>query len=325
LARGTGQGDPILVAFGIDERFACHLAVTITSIIETAPTEHFRFIIIHGGLSDETQRKVESCAPKQDFVWHQVSDHRLLRLTGHGYISQATYYRLHLPEVAPADACRLIYLDCDIVVCRSLRDLWESDLNGRAVGAVFDAGLDPIAFARKYNLPERRLGYFNAGILLLDIARIRKENLFAPIFDFLANCDEEPQHHDQDLLNITFWDNWASLHPMWNVQRKLLLRSSGPCYPEDHDLPAERRPFILHYTEQWKPWCPGTNHPYMWSYFRVAKRTPYWEEILKASKASRVKRLKWWVKHAMLRLIPGRAYEPRRSIDSWRAAGNVES
>ena len=76
--------DEILVAFGIDEGFACHLAVTITSIIRTAPRERFRFLVAHGGVSDETKRKVESCAPAQRFEWHQVTDQRLLKLKGGG-------------------------------------------------------------------------------------------------------------------------------------------------------------------------------------------------------------------------------------------------
>jgi hypothetical protein len=70
-------GDEILVAFGIDEGFACHLGVTITSIIRTAPRERFRFLVAHGGVSDETKRKVESCATAQRFEWHQVTDNRL--------------------------------------------------------------------------------------------------------------------------------------------------------------------------------------------------------------------------------------------------------
>lgn len=308
--------DEILVGFGIDEAFVCHLAVTITSIVETAPRERFRFLIVHNGVNDDSRRKLESCAPFHHFEWHCAADQRLHGLKGRDYVSHATYYRLLLPSIAPANAQRLIYLDSDVVVCQSLRKLWDADLGEHAMGAVFDAGVDPDAFATRYELPKRRNGYFNAGVLLLNIERIRRDALFAPALDFLSACTDDPAFFDQDALNITLWDAWARLNPMWNVQRKLLLRSEGPCYPEDRDLPANRRPYIIHFTEKWKPWLPRTNHPYMWSYFRVARRTPFWHQIHAMSKARPVKLLKWRIKHAIFQLRPALAYQPRRSIEN---------
>lgn len=320
-AQNANPAAEILVGFGIDDNFACHLAVTITSIVETAPGERFRFLVVHSGVSDESKRKVESCAPGQRFEWHAVTDGRLHALKGRDYVSQATYYRLLLPQVAPDGTQRLIYLDSDTVVCQSLRKLWECDLGDHAIGAVFDGGVDPTAFARAHHLPERRLGYFNAGVLVLDIAKIRRDELFAPVVDFLVQGAAEPLFFDQDALNIAFWDRWTQLNPMWNLQRRLLLRADGPCFPEDRDLPIDRRPAIIHYTEQWKPWSPNSNHPYMWSYFRVAKKTPYWHDILAVSKAPRIKLIKWRVKHAFLRLFPALAFQPHRGIESWREAG----
>jgi lipopolysaccharide biosynthesis glycosyltransferase len=317
-------GEEILVGFGVDDKFACHLAVTVMSVVREAPRERFRFIVIHNGISDETMRNVECCAPGQRFEWHGATDGRLLKLSGRDDVSQATYYRLLLPEVAPAAARRMIYLDCDVIVCRSLRELWEFDLEESAIGAVFDAGVDAIAFARSHGLPVQRLGYFNAGVMLLDISRINDNDLFTPVIDFLGQATSEPRFLDQDALNVAFWKKWAPLNPMWNVQRRLLLRSAGPCFPEDGDLPQNRRPAIIHYTERWKPWLPGSYHPFMWAYFRMAMKTPYWPEIALASKATRSKLIKWRVKHALLQTFPGFAYEPRLKIESSRDAGGPE-
>lgn len=312
------RDDEILVGFGIDERFTCHLAVTLASILKTAPSERFRFLVVHKGVGDDAKRKVERCAEGHCVEWHDADDSLPQHLKGGSHVSIATYFRLLLPSVAPQGARRLIYLDCDTVVCRSLRELWEWDLGGFVIAAAFDAGLDSADFANRYKLPQRRLGYFNAGVLLLDLEKVRSENLFAPVFDFLANCTEEPRHHDQDALNFVFWDRWTRLDLMWNLQRRQLLRSDGPCFPEDSDIPRDRRPKIIHYTEQWKPWTPGADHPYMWAYFRIAKKTPWGASALIASQASRARILKWRLKHVLLHLMPSLAFKPRRSIERWR-------
>ena len=43
------------------------------------------------------------------------------------YISLATYYRLLIPELIPNED-RILYLDCDIIVRKSLSDLYNRDL-----------------------------------------------------------------------------------------------------------------------------------------------------------------------------------------------------
>lgn len=324
--------DEVVVGFGIDPPFACHLGVTIASIIRSTRGCRFRFIVAHKGVDLATRKKVEACAAGHEFSWHEVEDTRIARLKGGGWISQATYYRLVLPNLAPESATRLLYLDSDVVVRRPLTGLWASDLCGRSLGAVFDPFVDADAFAKKQRLPYRRLGYFNAGVLVLNLTRIREEASFIDVVDFLASAEGEPRFHDQDALNVRFWNDWQPLDPTWNVQRAALMRTELQCFAEDEDLRLDHPPSLVHYTSDSKPWRTGTHHPFAWAYLQVARGTPFWPEICAAAKGTGIASLKWQINYAvrwpltqwLFDRAPRLAYQPKRSIESWRADGLVE-
>ena len=44
------------------------------------------------------------------------------------YITKATYYPLSLTEILPKSLDKVLFLDCDIIVRHSLKDLWNTDL-----------------------------------------------------------------------------------------------------------------------------------------------------------------------------------------------------
>ena len=74
-----------------------------------------------------------------------------------------------------------------MVAYRALCELRTSTVGARS-RVVLTACIDSVAFARRSNVPERRLGYFNAGTLLLEIAPIRNQDLFTSAYAFLASC-----------------------------------------------------------------------------------------------------------------------------------------
>src|SRR5437763_16981533 len=56
-----------------------------------------------------------------------------------GLASSATYVRLLIDQLLPADLERVIYLDVDLIVRSDLSELWHFDLNGKTIAAVRDA------------------------------------------------------------------------------------------------------------------------------------------------------------------------------------------
>jgi lipopolysaccharide biosynthesis glycosyltransferase len=271
--------DEVTVAFGVDAGYAPHLAATLASIVANAPGGRFRFMVIHDGIPKDEQRKIEAAAPNQTFDWPEMTDAGMLGFQGYAHISRASYYRLAIPKLAPTDAKRVIYLDADLIVLGDLRELAATDLGDTMIGAVFDPAIDAEAYARRRNLAPRRLGYFNSGVLLIDVEKARQTGAFDAAVDVIKHRFDELEWGDQCALNIVLWNRWTLLDAVWNVQRRMLVDEGRPLFAAPADLPADRRPKIIHFTEEVKPWSRDGHHPFIWTYYRYLRQTPYWKTV----------------------------------------------
>jgi lipopolysaccharide biosynthesis glycosyltransferase len=282
------------IAFGIDADYAPHVATTIASLAAASPDVAMRILMLQHGVPTDDRRRIESCAPRAKFDWVEIDEPALLALSGRDHISSATFYRLALPRIAPADAERIIYLDSDLVAVRNIRELWRTDMRGCAIAAVYDAWIDAVAFGQQWQLDASPGDYFNAGVLLIDLARIRAEGLFDEARDFLIANKPALSFMDQDALNHTFWKRWHRLDPVWNVQRNMIIPGLARSVPNAFD--PSRRPAIVHFTTEHKPWLPGTYNPYAWLYWRNLMRTPYRKQVAATHGIDRATQLRYFAR-----------------------------
>jgi len=289
----------VVIAFGIDAVYLPHAAVAVTSLIDNARGGRFRFLIIHDGIPFDQRADLERCAPGQRFEWLEITDSRLLNIEGRRHVSRAAYHRLAIPDLAPADVSKVLYLDADVVVIGDIRELWMQELGDCMIGGVYDVGVDSEAFAKYFGLPPERLAYFNSGILLLDLSRIRQGSEFSQVVDLLETRFEELDQIDQDALNIVFWGQWKHFDTLWNVQRRMLMQEGRPCFAEKSEMANGRRPKIIHFTEVNKHWSIDGYHPYIWKYYHYLKRTPYWDAVNKIGETNFTKSLRRRVKTAL--------------------------
>lgn len=281
------------IALGFDANYAPHAGVVISSVVLHAPGARFRFICLTDGVGDALRSRVESCAPGMRFHWAQIGDDDLPAFATRGHFNRAILFRIGLERLAPADCTRVLYLDSDTTVLGDVRELWGEDLSGAAIGAMRDCYQDGVEFAQRWSKQGAPL-YFNSGVMLIDLEKVRAEKAFSAAADFVAAHADEILFGDQDALNFVFWHRWHALDPAWNVQR----------YMTDPEIAQAgwRRasPALIHYIGTHKPWMPNVWHPWAWLYWDAARRTPFGDEIATANKFDlfqlmRVK-LRWWLK-----------------------------
>ena len=98
---------------------------------------------------------------------------------------------MFIPELL-ADYPRIIYLDSDVIVEADISDLWMSDFESNYVLAVQDL-INPFVSSPLGLRNWRELGmnadskYFNAGVLVLNADRWRKENVADRLVQYLRD------------------------------------------------------------------------------------------------------------------------------------------
>ena len=185
--------------------------------------------------------------------------------------------RLLLPDLLPLE--RVIYLDSDTVLGGPLTELWELPLEGCLVGAAQCSIIDTVAHPK--GLPNyQELGlaaehpYFNAGVLLFDLARWRRDRVAQQVIDYAIRNNEILLWCDQDALNAVLSRSWYPLHRRWNYivnpwaetpTEDWLLFSSGA-------ETSQGFPSVVHFISSWKPWSEDYPHPARSLYLRYAQK-----------------------------------------------------
>lgn len=251
-----------------------HAAVTIASVFENTKSHVCVHILHDATLTDENRAKLEELAEnfKQEIEFINVNpfldedkiDVSKLSSDGH----KGTVFRLLFPEISPED--KMIYLDCDIVVTLDIAELWNIDLQDKTIGAVRDVhSLEYLEGKKEW--PRRRgriwnmLGiakgdYFNAGVLVINLEKLRKEYDFLnAVENFYTEYGKCITFADQDCLNAIFANDKILLEERFNCMRTDFTGKMGRIWHFSHYKPWEC------YTRQ------GTDELY-WQYLR---KTPY--------------------------------------------------
>ena len=202
------------------------------------------------------------------------------------HITISAYYRLFLTEILPIDIEKVLYLDSDIIVRHALQDMYNTDIKGYAAGVVTDMGDGNLAFYN-YLRYSPKYGYFNSGVLLINLSYWRNKNILQDYIDFATQYPERIILHDQDIMNFVLKDQKKQLPLTYNFQHGFLFKKLGISWEYEAELNETiKDPYILHFTGK-KPWVHGCDHPYR-NEFKKYKEMTIWKNapIRKAPKTT---------------------------------------
>ena len=169
-------------------------------------------------------------------------------------ISKATYYRLMLSEILPESVHKVLYMDGDLIVRGSLLPVWDTDLTGYAVAAAPDGLGGDIEFFNRLRYPFEK-GYFNAGVLLVNLDYWREHAVINEFYDFIKNRAEDIVFCDQDVMNYVFQDRKTSFPIKYNFNSGFLFKPPKFDYwkNEKEFKEALQNPVVVHFAGD-KPW-----------------------------------------------------------------------
>ena len=314
------------IVYVSNEGYARHLGVSICSLFDSnADEERLEVFILDTGITPDSRGKLTQIARsfgrtltfiklkdlEERFAVRLDTGRTAARLdTGRsavrldtGRFDVSTMGRLFTADLLPAGVRRVLYLDCDTVVLKPLRRLWETELGDayhpasdragtageeKTAGAEFvmAAVQEPTIYEEvKGYLGMRKADpYFNAGVLLIDLKRWRTERLTDKVISYYAEIAEQSLFNDQDALNGLLKGRIRTLSPRWNFFtnyryfRYDTLCRMQPSYrriPEEVFRKAKRSPAVIHYAGDERPWYAGALNYYGKAYERYLAMTPW--------------------------------------------------
>lgn len=254
-----------------DDKYVQHLAVTMASILKNkAPEDLIRFCILDGGISHLNKEKIRSLSNIGDFDIDFIEVDKTIfdkcPIQDWTHLSLTAYYILLIPDEIPL-IDKIIYLDCDIIVRTSLRELFKSDLCDNYI-----AGIQDISSVKHC----KRLGtsnYINSGVILFNAKKWREDNISSKIFNWIEHNEDKIVLHDQDILNAVLDEKIEFIDSKWNAQ--VITK------PLDWMRESWENANILHFIDKKKPWKYYNGDKFTSEYLNYLRLTPFKDFLLK--------------------------------------------
>lgn len=272
------------VAFAIDEAYVPFCAAAIRSLLDHHGPDEVDLHVVHdGSLHRPTGARLRRWLADAGVsaTFHTVGPSRLAGLPSRDRFGAIVWSRLLLPELL-ADRDRVLYLDADVLVTGRLDELWDTDLEGVAVGAVRNV----VERSQRDRL--RRLGIddlldvLNSGVLLFDLEALRARPLLPVAREVLARFGDQIRWPDQDVLNVVYADAWTPLDPRYNVMNSFYdwEGATERVLGTSQRRSALAAPAVLHFEgpTACKPWHVLSSHPFRDRYREVLSRTA-WSDV----------------------------------------------
>lgn len=167
---------------------------------------------------------------------------------------QEIYYRIFAAKYLPDTIDKILYLDPDLIVNGSLKELYNINLENYYFAAASHTG----PLLRKFN--EIRLDmdddapYINSGVMLMNLKRLREEQNYNDVFEFIEKRKMLLMLPDQDIISALYGSKILALDSFKYNMTERLYRLHAP-FEKDLDLDWVRKnSIIIHYCGKNKPW-----------------------------------------------------------------------
>lgn len=268
----------ITLVYSSDDNYAMHMAISMMSV-ERHTSAKIKFIIFESEISEKNKRFInENIISDVEYVTIDIESFNHFPITI-DYISVITYFRLKILSFLK-DVKKIIYIDVDALVGGDISELWSESLYGKAVGAILDPTIE--VFGNNYKnligLPSEHY-YFNAGILLMDLDRLRCIEFDKRVENYFNAYSTIIKYQDQDILNGALVGEVCYLNPRYNYMpsHRKLTKSK---YLDKRSVYASslvisRPPLVIsHFCGGKKPWNRNCAHDGFQIYEKLIKLTP---------------------------------------------------
>ncbi|MFL0206168.1 glycosyltransferase family 8 protein [Aquirufa sp. 2-AUSEE-184A6] len=245
------------ILFTVDSDYLPHFATALYSLFLNNISLHFEIVLFTAKISESDKFKINKICLKYDAILNIIvlDEKHFEGLIISKHFKVSNYFRLYAADFIDGDKC--LYLDSDVIINGSIKNLYEQDIQNFYLAAVEDPA---------YN-NHKELGlkpnakYFNSGVMLLNLKKLRDNRIRDKVLNFVKTKSNVIKYVDQCGLNAVINGDWLELNAEYNCQSYMLLKSNFSNYFKSI------RPVIIHYTGSSKPWQFSNIHPFKYKYW----------------------------------------------------------
>lgn len=262
----------IPIFFSFDNNYTIPAAVAFYSLLNKAKDDVFyEMIVLHSDISEENQRLLEKIVNLSekgkiifkntqfflDDYWKQGNFEDKNKGC---YFTVDTIVRCFAAKFLP-EYDKVIYSDVDIVVMDDISELYDVDLTNKYIGACKSVMLQYEKEELSHLKPEHynlyKDSYFIGGIWVLNLKKIREDNLEEKMIDIIKDNTIIKRWNDQDIMNIACENKVAYIPINYisypNLDEYLVKDDFISPYTREELYDSIINPKIIHYAAV-KPW-----------------------------------------------------------------------
>lgn len=234
-----------------NDQYIFPLKVMLTSLLETNNFEHNNIYFIYSSVQqcnvDDIRQYVEENFDAT-VVPHLINSDDFREFPVSHHFSIETYYRFLAQNIIPQTEDRVLWLDADMIVKKSLKEFYYQDFQRKHLVVCKSINKNPQMLLDKLQCPPGTV-YFNAGTILFNLNLIRNITL-KDYYQYFIENKSRITWLDQDILNGMFaLKTKIDDFKIYNMQM-----FSEDIFSTDEKRHINKDTAIVHYIGSVKPW-----------------------------------------------------------------------
>lgn len=306
------KGDNILnIVFASDDNYVPLLSVCMISLLEnnSKDFDNINIFILDNNINKNNKIKLKSIINNYNAHLKFININVIEKIEGitpiirDNNLSYSAYSRLFIASLLPKDINKVLYLDCDSLVCGSFKELWELNIKNYSCAAVYDQYNMGSKFLKELLNLNKDGDYYNSGLLLINLDYWRKNNIESDFTNYLTKNKSKIWWHDQDVINAVLKDSilpidikynlMSCLHEL-NIKSIRKWQALWKFYDEKMIENAQKNPIFLHFAgiPFLRPWISDYSKYYN-TYKKYAVLSPFNKEIFSNNEFSEYELLRY--------------------------------
>lgn len=275
----------LIVVMVSDDNYSFLLGNALYSLFDTnSEFASITVYIIDDNISDSNKRKMKKLAKDYKRTIEFLSTPQMpSEIVVKGTLNISTYYRLVVCSLLPEKVKKVLYLDCDILVRSSLMELWNTDISSAYFAGVQDTTGKNSRISVELSCED---DYVNAGVLLMNIEKMRKDGMEKKFFEYLMHKNYRVEFNDQGILNHCCNFGIKLVNPKYNFmipydrydRKKLIKIIQKPKFYSDGAIEeAKMDPVIVHFAGYAfsRPWFEGAKGRFIKEFLESSKKSGF--------------------------------------------------